>query len=88
MSHGVKKETYIEADDKTTKALTFDILDNLYGKVEDLTGCMNEQVKTCNGRFKGLENKKKKNTAVAAGSGFGGGFIAVAFYYLKHWLSQ
>lgn len=36
MSHGIKKETYVNADEKTTKALTFDLLDNVYKKVDRL----------------------------------------------------
>jgi len=36
MSHGIEKETYINADAKTTKALTFDLLDNVYKKVDKL----------------------------------------------------
>lgn len=34
--HGIERDTYINADEKTTKALTFDLLDNLYDKVEGL----------------------------------------------------
>jgi len=85
MSHGVKKETFVEADDKTTKSLTFDLLDNLYNKMEETVDLQREQVKTCNSRFTKIENGKKKDTGVAAATGFGGGFVAMAIYYIRSW---
>lgn len=86
MSHGVRKETYVEADEKTTKSLTFDILDHLGRRIDDMITCHVEQVKECKSKFDTIDKKKKKDTAVAVGSGFGGGFIAMASYYIKNWL--
>ena len=87
MSHGIKKETYVEADEKTTKALTFDLLNKVYEKVEEAEKRHVEHLGNCDNRFKVLENKKKKDTAVAAASGFGGGFTAVALNWFRTWLS-
>lgn len=36
MSHGIEKETYMNADERTTKALTFDLLDRIYKKTDKL----------------------------------------------------
>ena len=86
MSHGVKKSTYIDADEKTTKALTYDMLSNLYDKLEELVTCQRSQVMKCDRRMKGLEDRKKKDAAIAASGGFIGGFVAVLIYYIKQWL--
>lgn len=68
--HGVKKETYVGADEETFRALTYDILDSINSntcvKYED-----HEK------RIKGLEKRKRRDTGIAAGSGFSGGFMAM-----------
>lgn len=88
MSHGVEKTTYVEADEKTTKALTFDLLNSLDEKMEDLTKCYHEHLGICDRRFKSLELKKKRDTAIASASGFGGGFVAMAVHYIKSWIER
>ena len=87
MSHGIKKETYVKADAKTTKALTFDLLDKLYELAADAKEIHIEHMKPCEERFKSLENRKKKDTAIASVSGFGGGFLAVAAHTVKQWFT-
>ncbi len=87
MSHGIKKDTYIKADEETTKALTFDLLDNLCTKLDETNEIQRKQVETCNSRFIKIENGKKRDTGIAAASGFGGGFIAMAVYYVRNWIS-
>jgi len=87
MSQGIAKETYVQADDKTTKALTYDLLNDLHSKVDSLAECQRDQVKSCDGRFRTLENNKKRNAAIAASTGFGGGFVAIISTYVKQWLS-
>ncbi len=82
--HGIKKETYVNADEETTKALTFDLLDNLYRKFSDTCELQVAQRKTCNQRFVKLESGKKKDTAIASASGFGGGGVAVIVLWLKN----
>ena len=79
MGHGVKKETYINADPKTSKALTFDMLDKMYSLLED-------QIKKCDKRFVSLEGEKPKNSKVAAISGLIGGIVTVIGYQIKDWL--
>ena len=86
MSHGIKKDTYVNADKETTKALTFDLLDNLCTKFDSFQDIQREQVQACNGRFKKLEKKRKVDTTVAAATGFGGGFIAMAAFYIRQWI--
>jgi hypothetical protein len=88
MSHGVKKSTYIEADQLTTKALTYDLLSNLYDKIDELVTCQKAQSVDCNQRFKDLENKKKRDAFLISISGFGGGFVAMAAYYIKQWIDR
>jgi hypothetical protein len=88
MSIGVEKSTYINADDKTTKALTYDMLDSMYNKLEELTEHQDVQVKKCDVRMNILESRKRKNTVIAASSGFVGGFAAVVAYYIKQLFSQ
>ena len=87
MGHNIKKETYVNADDKTTKALTFDLLDHLYSKLDETAETQIKQVETCNRRFTKIEGGKKRDTAVSAASGFGGGFVAVAATWLKRYFA-
>jgi hypothetical protein len=87
MSHGVKKDTFVNANEETTKSLTFDLLDNLYNKVAEAVEIQKVQVEVCGKRFIKIENNKKKDTGVAAASGFGGGFIAMAVYYVRNWIT-
>lgn len=96
MSSGIEKETFVEADEKTTKALTFDLIEHQTQILEHLkichaehmTACDNrfklienqraaERVKDCEGRIVALEGRQKKDRALSAASGFGGGFMAV-----------
>ena len=86
MGHGIKKETYVGADEKTTKELTFDLLNNLSEEIKSTNEFHVEHIKACGSRFKKIENRKKRNTAISVASGFGGGFTAVAMTWLKkHW---
>jgi len=68
--HGIKKETYVDADDKTARAMTFDILDSINSNV--CTKFNAHEV-----RIIKLENRKKLDTGTSAGAGLIGGFIAV-----------
>lgn len=67
---GIKKETFIDADEKTRIALTFDLLEEIHSNQ-----C--KQLEACDGRFKKLENRKKFDTASAIGSGGGVAFLTV-----------
>ncbi|MHA2064954.1 MAG: hypothetical protein ACXABY_11320 [Candidatus Thorarchaeota archaeon] len=83
MAHGIKKDTYMEADDATTKGLTFDLLNNVSENVDELKGCFRDHLPVCDKRFKTIENKKRKDTAKASAFGFLGGFVAMTGYYIK-----
>jgi len=85
MSHGVKKETYVNADEKTTKALTFDMLDSMGARIDEMVTCHKSQVEECKGKFNKIKNKGKKDTAIASVSGFGGGAFVVVTGYVKQW---
>ena len=87
MSHGIKKETYVEADEKTTKALTYDLLSKVYDKVDNLQVIHTEHLQVCDGRFRKLENRKKHDTKVSAFFGFLGGFVAFCVYWIKEALT-
>jgi len=88
MSHGVKKETYVNADEPTTKALTFDLLNKLYEIAEDSKDRHYEHIGECGKRFKKIENSKKKNTVIASASGGVGGTLTVLGLYIKEWLAK
>lgn len=84
MSQPIDKDTYVEADEKTTKALTFDLLTNIHNKVDELKDCYHKHLGICEDRFKKIEDGKKRDTAVAAASGVAGGFLAVVANYVKN----
>ncbi len=92
MSLNIKKETYVDADEKTTKALTYDILNKLYERSGEMSRCHAEHLKTCGARFKILEDEEKakgrKNTAKASASGFVGGFVAMGINFLREWVMK
>lgn len=77
MSHGVKKETYVDADEKTARALTYDMMDAIFHKIDEIKECYSDHKVICNSRFGKMEKRKKIDTGVAVASGFGGGFVAV-----------
>jgi pantothenate kinase type III len=88
MSNSVERSTYIESDAKTTKALTYDMLNGVYNKLEELTDNQSLQFSKCDARMKIIEKRKQKNTALAVSSGFVGGFTATVAYYIKNLFSQ
>lgn len=79
----IRKETYVAADEDTTKAMTFDLLTGLHQKIDNLTGCYEEHLKTCNGRFTKLENRKKVDAAISGGAGVVGGFMSGLMGWFK-----
>jgi len=82
----IEKQTFIDADAKTTKALTFDMLEYQCDLLEKLQQCHEDHMAACNKRFEKLEAKRKRDTATSAVSGFLGGFVAMAVYWFKNWL--
>lgn len=67
--HGVEKETFVEADEKTFRALTFDILNSIDSNVCDKYNAHEDRISK-------LEKRKKRDTSVSGGAGLVGGFIA------------
>ncbi len=70
MVHEVQKDTYINADDKTRHALTFDMLSSINDELM-------RHSKPCNKRFEALEKSKKKSITITSLFGFLGGFVAM-----------
>ncbi len=83
MSQDIAKETFVEADARTTKALTYDMLHGLHEKIDNLADIYHAHLRICNGRFEKLEKAKKRDTIVSGMFGFIGGFIASAAKWLK-----
>lgn len=73
--HGIKKETYVNADEKTRTALTYDFLDTIYTELKGHQG-------SCGKRFEKLERRKKFDTGLSAAMGAIGGFMA----FVGKWL--
>lgn len=70
MPNGITKETFVDADEKTRIALTFELLSAIHDHQ-----C--KQVGKCEKRFKALENRKNMNSII---SGVGGMIGGVAFW--------
>jgi len=71
-----QKETFVDADDKTRHAMTFDMLRSIYD-----SQC--KQVEVCNKRFKKIESRKIWDKTLAGITGLIGGFIAVLIGFKK-----
>jgi len=83
VSNPVSKATYVNADESTTKALTYDMINGLYEKLAEVNERVEDNRVDCNERLNKLENRKKIDTGVAAGSGLVGGFIAMFIKGIK-----
>jgi hypothetical protein len=77
----IKKETFVDADEGTTKALTFDLLSGLHEKLDELTRIYRSHLDPCDKRFKKLENQKRLNTVAAGGGGVIGGVLASLYQW-------
>jgi len=73
---GIEKQTYVDADERTTKALTYDLFVALHREVIDLNTKVDKEVNGCSKRVSKLEKRKKFDTGMSAVSGGIGGFIA------------
>ena len=79
----IEKSTFVNADEKTHRGLTYDMLKGIWD-----TQC--EQISRCNARFQDIDDdikvlKKRKivDKSVAAGSGFVGGYLAMITVWIK-----
>ena len=70
--HGIKKETFTEADDKTRIAMTFDLL-------EEIHDLQQKQMTKCEKRFTVIEKRKWYDKGLAGGMGMIAGFAASLF---------
>jgi hypothetical protein len=92
MTESIKKETYVEADAKTTKALTFDMMHAMFEKIDCMIDTQEKQVVKCGTRMGKMEKKRKtdrrKDNAISASSGFVGGGAAIVILYIKQMFSK
>ena len=58
--HGITKETFVQSDDKTKWAMTYDLLHEIYNSVEQSRNCHRTQQESCEERFKKIETKWAK----------------------------
>lgn len=74
----IKKQTFLEADEHTQKAMTFDLLQGISDRLD-------KQLIKCESRFKCLEGARRKNAAYATLGGFGGGLMAffAQWFFIK-----
>jgi len=57
---GITKQTFIESDEATTKAMTYDLLHEIYNSVEKFQQCHKDQQQLCEQRFKKIESSWSK----------------------------
>jgi len=92
MTQSVTKETFVDADEKTTKALTYDLITGICNKIDKMHDCQVAQVQKCSTRMGKMEKKRasdrRKDTAVSASSGFFGGATIWLGIYLKQLISK
>jgi hypothetical protein len=81
MIQNIQKDTFVDANEATARALTYDLFKGLYEKVDHLLQCHEDHMRNCEHRFEGLEGRKIKDimTASIAGllGGIGAGFLAL-----------
>ena len=69
---GIEKSTFVDADEKTRIAMTFDLLSEIHDAQQ-------AQISKCDKRFKPLERRKWFDKGIAGGIGAIGGFMAGFF---------
>jgi hypothetical protein len=75
--NGITKETFHAADEKTRSDILFDLLKNTYSDIQKVKAALEKHPLNCDERFKKLESNRIKDTGIAAGMGFFGGFSAI-----------
>ena len=85
--HGIEKSTYVNSNEETHRALTFDLLNTLHKDINDLKDCQKKQVEACTGRFERIESSEKRRTVKASASGGIGGFIFMVLFWIKNQFS-
>jgi hypothetical protein len=81
--HGIKKETYVDADEKTKSALTFDMLDNISSSIDTLNSKFEAQVCACTEKINSIDKKVDKRRLTDKGfagmTGVIGGYLSGLF---------
>jgi len=65
----LEKETFTNADERTQKAIMFDLLKGLYDRLD-------QHLVNCDARHRELDSRKQRTLAYAVISGGVGGFLA------------
>ena len=74
---GISRETYMNSDPQTGRALTYDMLSEIRSiQLQIVDGCGSKRSE-CDIRIKKLEKKKIFDTSVSAITGIVGGMLAV-----------
>jgi len=74
---GISRETYINSDAPTGRALTYDMLSDIRVHQLDIKKRCISSHEVCENRFKKIEKRKRFDTTVSGISGILGGFLAV-----------
>ena len=80
--NGITKQTFQAADEKTRLDILFDLLENTYIDIQKIKVSLQKHPTNCEERFKKIEKGRANDTAVSAGSGFVGGFVAIVAKFL------
>ena len=82
---GISRETYMNSDPQTGRALTYDMLSEIRSIQLDIKSGCSSRNSACDARFKKIERKKVFDTSVSAVSGLVGGIMAVLFkpFFIK-----
>lgn len=57
---GISKQTFIDSDEATKWALTYDLLHEIYNSIQTSQTCQQTQRTECEQRFKAIESKWAK----------------------------
>lgn len=73
---GVAKSTYVDADERTYRALSYDILAEIKKSQMDMKCHCGQREKICEEKFTKLERRRYYDKAILAITGFLGGLMA------------
>ena len=76
---GISRDTYMNSDPKTGRALTYDMLSEIRSIQLNIQNSCGDKRSACDIRIKKLEKKKIFDTSMSTVSGIVGGILAVVF---------
>lgn len=72
---GIEKGTYVDADERTYRALTYDMLSSVDYKIDQIVNNCHVRNETCERRFAGIERRRMADKGIMALFGLVGGAI-------------